>query len=463
MKKPILLSGLLMIAIFSFASKTDLRSANVSSKDIPSPMEMKDSLVIENIFPFQQQHCHGSTLVELPNKDLLCAWFQGSGERTSDDVAIWGARYNHKTHQWGEPFVMADVPGFPDINPVLFIDSKSRLWLTWYTVMAYQWSTSLLKFRISDNYMQKTGAPVWNWQEVLHVKADGSPNTGIGENDPFVMTLLSKFDAYYQYLVQKGDVSDTGKSNVSKQSWSKARKYYTDLARGSNLISDGTDVNEQGEKVKKQLGYPLMRRIGWQTRNKPLQLGNRILLPLYSDGLNLSLVAITADFGETWSFSEPILGGGAIQPTLALNKDGSITMLMRDNGPAPKRLMKSVSKDGGLTWSSVVDTDIPNPGTAADVVVLKSGNWALVLNDIENGRHKLSVWLSSDQGETWPFRKIIVNGQPNSAVRGHYPAIIQGKDGLIHLSYTNQIGDKSGTSELKNIVHAVFSENWLIK
>ncbi len=421
----------------------------------------KDSLLLENIFPFQQQHCHGSTIVELPNMDLLCAWFQGSGERTSDDVAIKGSRYNHKTHKWETPFVMADVPGFPDINPVLFIDSKSELWLTWYTVMAYQWSTSLLKTRISSNYMQKSGAPAWKWQDVIHVKADGSPTTGIGENDPFVHTLVKKFDAYFQYLQRQGNSADTAKTQILMKNLERARKFYLDLARGSNLVSDGTDVNEKGEKISKKLGYPLMRRIGWQTRNKPLILGNRILLPLYSDGLNLSLVAITEDFGATWSFSEPILGGGAIQPTLALNKDGSITMLMRDNGPAPKRLMKSVSKDRGLTWSSVVDTEIPNPGTAADVVVLKSGNWALVLNDIESGRYRLSVWLSTDEGQTWPFHKTIVNGKPNSAVRGHYPAIIQGKDGIIHLSYTNQVAGPDGTSEVKNIVHAAFSENWL--
>lgn len=422
----------------------------------------KDTLVLENIFPFQQQHCHGSTIVELPNKDLLCAWFQGSGERTSDDVAIKGARYNHLTRQWSTPFILADVPGFPDINPVLFIDSKSRLWLTWYTVLAYQWSTSLLKYRISDDYMKQTGAPVWKWQDFLPVKADGSPTTGIGENDRFVQTLVKKFDEYYQYLKQKGDISDTGKSNISIKNWDKARKFYTDLAKGSNLISDGTDTNASGEKVRKQLGYPLMRRIGWQTRNKPLLLGNRILLPLYSDGLNLSLVAITSDEGETWTFSEPILGGGAIQPTLSLNKDGSISAWMRDNGPAPKRLMKSVSKDGGVTWSSVVDTDIPNPGTAADIVVLKSGNLALVLNDLEDGRHKLSVWLSTDEGKTWPYRKTMVNGLPDSAVRGHYPAIVQGHDGRIHLSYTNQIAGSAGSPDLKNIVHASFSEYWLM-
>ena len=422
-----------------------------------------DSIRIESIFPFQKQHCHGSTIVELPNKDLLAAWFQGSGERTADDVAIKGARYNHKTGKWSDPFIMADVPGFPDINPVLFVDNQDRLWLFWYTVLAYQWNTSLLKYRYSDNYMQKEGAPVWNWQDVIHVKPDGGMATdGITKNDSFVVALTRKFDEYYDYLKKSGQVSEDGGKGITVKDLDKAKSFYLDIAKGKNLMSDGKEINEKGIKVKTQLGYPLMRRIGWQTRNKPVQIGNRMILPLYSDGLNLSLMAITEDRGEHWSFSEPILGGGAIQPSLALNKDGSLTIYMRDNGPAPKRLMKSTSKDGGFTWSSVEDTDIPNPGTAADVVVLASGNRALVLNDIEEGRYRLSVWLSTDEGKTWPYRKILVNGKPGGAVRGHYPAIIQGKDGVIHVSYTNQIAGPNGAGDLKNIVHASFSESWLM-
>ena len=417
----------------------------------------KDTLIIEHIFPFQGQHCHGSTIVELPNKDLLVAWFQGSGERTADDVAIKGARYNHNTHQWGTPFVLADTPDFPDINPVLFVDTQNRLWLVWYTVMAYQWSSSLLKYRISDDFLQKEGAPVWKWQDVLHVKADGQPTEGITENDPFVATLNRKFDEYFKYLNESGQLKETSRDRLDR-----VRKMFITIAKGGNLMADGNEITPNGEKVKKQLGYPLMRRIGWQTRNKPIFINGRMILPLYSDGLNLSLMAITENLGQTWKFSEPILGGGAIQPSLAAKKDGSIVILLRDNGPAPKRLMTSNSNDGGFTWSSVVDSDVPNPGTAADVVVLKSGNWALVCNDIEDGRHRLSVLLSKDEGKTWPYKKVIVNGVPNSAVRGHYPAIIQGSDGMIHISYTNQIAGPKG-GEIKNIAHGVFSEEWLMR
>lgn len=422
-----------------------------------------DSLLVESMFPYQSQHCHGSTIVELPNKDLLAAWFQGTGERTADDVAIKGARYNHKTKKWGEPFVMADTPDFPDINPVLYVDNQNQLWLFWYSVIAYQWSTSLLKYKVSANYMQKDGAPNWKWQDVIQMKPDGGKSTdGITPDDSFVAKLNQKFDAYYDYLKKSGQVKSSGEDVVTDEKWNKVKNLYLDVAKGKNLISNGSLTDEKGAKTKAQLGYPLMRRLGWQTRNKPIQIGKRMILPLYSDGLNLSLMAITEDQGVHWTFSEPILGGGAIQPSLALNKDGSVSILMRDNGPAPKRLMISVSKDGGNTWSSVVDADVPNPGSAADVVVLKSGNWALVCNDLEDGRYRMSVLLSKDQGKTWPIKKVIINGLVGSKVRGHYPAIIQGRDGMIHLSYTNQIQGAEGNKEVKNIAHASFSEDWLL-
>src|SRR3954447_15741059 len=77
----------------------------------------------ELIFPLEKWHNHSSSIVELPNGDLLVCWFHGSGERTADDVLIQAARWNHTTKQWSAPFTLADTPGFPETNPVLFLDS----------------------------------------------------------------------------------------------------------------------------------------------------------------------------------------------------------------------------------------------------------------------------------------------------------------------------------------------------
>jgi predicted neuraminidase len=454
MKKPVTASAILiLITLLSGCNSGEKKTAKINATD-------PDTIILEHIFPFQSQHCHGSSIVELPNKDLMVAWFQGSGERTADDVAIKGARRYHKTGKWSEPFTLADVPDFPDINPVLFLDGKSRLWLVWYTVMAYQWESSILKYRISENYMQESGPPEWKWQDMIHMKPDGSVPDGIVKNDQFVQILTRKYDEFHKDLVSKGFINNE-KGPVTDELWERAISQYFTIAKGTRFIATGTDINEKGERVRTELGFPLHRRIGWQSRNKPLIIGNRMLLPLYSDGFDFSLIAITDNWGETWHFSEPIVGAGSIQPSLALRKDSSIVAYMRDNGPPPKRLAKSISSDRGKTWSMVEDSDIPNPGTAADVIVLKSGNWALVHNDIEEGRHRLSVWLSKDEGKTWPHRKILVNGTPGSETRGHYPAIIQGNDGIIHVSYTNQIPGPDGQPSLKNIVHACFSEKWL--
>ena len=46
----------------------------------------------ELVFPLHDKHNHAPGIVECPNGDLLVSWYRGSGERRSDDVAVFGAR-----------------------------------------------------------------------------------------------------------------------------------------------------------------------------------------------------------------------------------------------------------------------------------------------------------------------------------------------------------------------------------
>ena len=41
-------------------------------------------------------------------------WYRGSGERTADDVAVYGSRLKKGAKQWAEAFPVADTPGFPE-------------------------------------------------------------------------------------------------------------------------------------------------------------------------------------------------------------------------------------------------------------------------------------------------------------------------------------------------------------
>ncbi|MCS7272683.1 MAG: glycoside hydrolase [Fimbriimonadales bacterium] len=87
--------------------------------------------------------------------------------------------------------------------------------------------------------------------------------------------------------------------------------------------------------VRHRLHNGLARQLGWMTRLPPLVEGERLLLPLYSDGFGFSLIAISENSGESWQVSAPILGVGAVQPTLLRRSDGTLVAFMRDNGAPP--------------------------------------------------------------------------------------------------------------------------------
>ena len=127
-----------------------------------------DGLERELIFPMNPLHNHSSCVVECPNGDLLVSWYRGSGERRADDVQILGARKRQGADRWSEPFVLADTPGYPDCNPVLFVDPKERLWLIWPVILDHQWESALLKWKRSTSYSGE-GPPVWEANDTLHV------------------------------------------------------------------------------------------------------------------------------------------------------------------------------------------------------------------------------------------------------------------------------------------------------
>jgi predicted neuraminidase len=362
----------------------------------------------ELLFPLEKWHNHSSSVVELPNGDLLVCWFHGSGERTADDVLIRGARWNHTTGKWSEPFLMADTPGFPETNPILWIDGKQRLFFAWTLIVAHKWETALMKYRISSDYQQASGPPKWEFQDNI-------------------------------VLIPKNIAAKT-KEWIGKES----------PAEGSAAAAYAKRQVEHAEDE-------YFSRMGWFTRTHPLQLpSGRILVPMYSDGFSYGIMAISDDGGLTWTGSEPIVGAGCIQPSVVRKSDGTLVAYLRDNGPPPKRAHISYSKDDGVSWTLAKDTDIPNPGTSIEVVRLKTGDWVAVYNDLERGRYSLVMALSDDEGATWKWKRHL-DGNPAKEINSqyHYPSVIQAKDGQIHVTYSYFV------PEGKSIKHVRLNEDWI--
>lgn len=119
----------------------------------------------------------------------------------------------------------------------------------------------------------------------------------------------------------------------------------------------------------------------------------------------------------------------AIQPTILLHKNNRIQMLCRSK---EKKILETWSKDMGETWTSVTATSLPNNNSGIDAVTCSNGLHLLVYNPITKGRNKLSLAGSYD-GKIWEDLMILENQTEGEF---SYPAIIQSRDGTIHITYT---------------------------
>jgi len=161
-------------------------------------------------------------------------------------------------------------------------------------------------------------------------------------------------------------------------------------------------------------------------------------------------MAISDDGGKIWKPGLPIVGRGNIQPSIVQRSNGTLVAFMRDNGDEPGRIMTSYSTDNGYAWSAAEATALPNPGASIEAIVLKNGQWLVVYNDVENGRHSLAVSLSEDEGKTWS-RTWHLEQKNKGEGSFSYPSIIQSDDGLVHITYSYHL------TKSRTIKHVTFS------
>lgn len=213
--------------------------------------------------------------------------------------------------------------------------------------------------------------------------------------------------------------------------------------------------------------FMLTFEAGTMVRNRPIVLtSGEYLLPVYHEiGNDPEAVGpdCTSYFlrfnpkTSTWSESNRVRSRlGNIQPAPAIIEGEHLVAFCRRGGDYSGRpdgwMVRTESVDGGISWSSGVDSEFPNPNAAVDFLRLQSGHHLLVYNDSFSDRTPLSVALSVDGAKTFPYRRKLMS-DPNGDYG--YPTAIQTRDGRIHVVFTS--------NGRKVVEKAVFTESAILE
>jgi len=141
----------------------------------------------------------------------------------------------------------------------------------------------------------------------------------------------------------------------------------------------------------------------------------------------------SADGGVTWTTAVPAASADgnqihAIQPSILVHPGGRLQAVGRTRSG---RVFETWSADGGRTWTPISLTALPNPSAGTDAVTLRDGRHLIVYNHTAQGRSPLNVAISRD-GKIWDAA-VVLESEPGEY---SYPAVIQGSDGRVHITYT---------------------------
>ena len=279
-------------------------------------------------FPTERfPQCHCSSVVELPSGDLLCAWYAGEHEAAADE-AVLTARKRRGASAWDEPVVVADTPGKPEGNCILFVMPDGRLWLLYGTMHGrldghwgpgVRWDTVDQKCRVSEDdgwtwgparFIRKEWGSVFRCKPIL--LANGEVIVGFECRDEMSRFLIT------------GDCGAT---------W--------------------------------EYGFPIA---GWENQHPTLiQRGDGVIVALLRPGDDQPRVgkAYSYDNGRTWTkaVATDIPNPGAAVDMVKM-ADGRVALAFNDSERGRSPLTLALSRDDCETWYAKrnIETD-PDPGS----------------------------------------------------------------------------------------------------
>ena len=187
------------------------------------------------------------------------------------------------------------------------------------------------------------------------------------------------------------------------------------------------------------------------------------------NGSDISVIHLSDDEGVTWRDVEIPESRGKVHANLVEMDGGRIVALMRSR--SADYIYRSVSEDWGETWSVPEKTELANNNSSISAIRLASGDVAVVCNPVGYShdssktywpaqRCPVEIAISTDQGITWDYRRIIEPGEgfcgrcnDINNMRYEYPVMMQSADGSIYVAYS--------AYDRRNIKFAIINEPWI--
>lgn len=296
--------GSIVYGVMNRAEKDSIADAETASAQNAHPAIVEEEFLFEQA-PFPR--CHASTITQLPNGSLLCAYFGGTNEG-NPDVAIWSSAKNNHDEKWMPPQKIAEAKEVPCWNPVLFTAPTGE------TILFYKAGKSPREW--SGLWKRLNAQGQWSEAELLPAGILGP--------------IRSK------PLLLKDGTLLCGSSVESWQLWG----CYVDSTKDGRSWIKSNPIN-----VPDQL-FGVIQPSLFRGKNDELKMVMRS-----TKKINKICTASSRDNGQTWSDAKPTALPNPNAGVEALNLvDGRVLLVYNDSPAKRFPLSIALSSDGGETW-----------------------------------------------------------------------------------------------------------------
>lgn len=367
------------------------------------------------------------------------------------------------------PVLGADVPPAPEFSDV-FVAGKdtyksiripSVLVTKAGTVLAFAEGRAAHADQANNKLILKRSADGGRTWGPLQLIADDGANC---LNNPCAVVEQSSGRVIVMYQSYPAGFSERdGKIKTGWDGPGVVRNYVVTSDDDGAIWSKPEDVTRTTKHAERVTILASGPGLGIQLRHGPHQ--GRLIMPFNEGpfGQWNVLSVYSDDRGRTWKLGEPAPGcrvpnpkGGEIslvnEVQMVELADNRVLLNSRKWGGQAVR-QAAVSKDGGVTWSPIEEAPaLRDPGCMASIfryTFPEHGEKSRILysGPDSKGRDTGTVYLSYDEGQTWPVKKVLCPGSFAYSVLTALP------DGTIGCLFE--------TDSANRLVFARFSLSWL--